>query len=175
MNEETSVELQHRQRQFVAKVKQCDALIYSVCRLYGCSRTDSVEDLYQEIVCALWESYDNFKGKSSFSSWLYSVARNTAVAYYRRHHLRQPELQLTDVEQDFLDWYDAPDPLVDELYYLIDHLNADDRLLIGLYIEGYDNKEIAQQMHLSMSAVRTRLSRIKVRLKEIKDGLRERS
>lgn len=158
-----------REQQFVAEVHRCDALIHSVCRLYGCRRDESTDDLYQEIVCALWESYDTFKGNSSFSSWLYSVARNTAVAYYRQHQLRQPEISLTDIERDFQDWHDSPDPLVGELYYLIDQLNADDRLLVGLYIDGYDYDEIAQQMSLSQQAVRTRMSRIKVRLREIKD------
>ena len=172
MDNKTSEEVRSRQQRFVAEIKQCDALIYSVCRMYGCRRDESSEDLYQEIVCALWESYDNFKGDSSFSSWLYSVARNTAVAYYRRHYLRQPELSLTDVEQDFPDWHETPDPLVSELYYLIDHLNADDRQLVGLYIDGYDYKEISQQLKLSQQAVRTRLSRIKVRLREIKDRIK---
>ena len=171
MRKKISEELFVRQQRFVNDIKQHDALIYSVCRLYGCYRNESCEDLYQEIVCALWKSYDNFKGESSFSSWLYSVARNTAVAYYRCHQLHQPDLKLTDVEQDFPDWYEVPNPLVDELYFLIDHLNADDRLLVGLYIDGYDCKEISQQLKLSQQAVRTRLSRIKVRLREIKDSL----
>ena len=169
MDKRTLENEKRRQQRFVAEVRQCDALIYSVCRLYGCRRDESTEDLYQEIVCALWESYDTYNGTSKFSSWLYSVARNTAVAYYRRHYLRQPEISLTDVERDFQDWHDSPDPLVGELYYLIDQLNADDRQLIGLYIDGYDYEEISQQMHLSQQAVRTRMSRIKVRLKEIKD------
>ena len=169
MDKRTLAEERHRQQQFVAEVQQCDALIYSVCRLYGCRCDESTEDLYQEIVCALWESYDTFKGDSSFSSWLYSVARNTAVAYYRRNQLRQPEISLTDVERDFQDWHETPNPLVGELYYLIDQLNADDRKLVGLYIDGYEYDEIAQQMNLSQQAVRTRMSRIKVRLREIKD------
>ena len=166
MDKRTLENEKRRQQRFVAEVRQCDALIYSVCRLYGCRRDESTEDLYQEIVCALWESYDTYNGTSKFSSWLYSVARNTAVAYYRRHYLRQPEISLTDVERDFQDWHDSPDPLVGELYYLIDQLNADDRQLIGLYIDGYDYEEISQQMHLSQQAVRTRMSRIKVRLKK---------
>ena len=117
----------------------------------------------------MWESYDSFKGDSSFSSWLYSVARNTAVAYYRRNQLRQPEISLTDVERDFPDWHETPNPLLGELYYLIDQLGADDRKLVGLYIEGYEYDEIAEQMNLSQQAVRTRMSRIKVRLRELKD------
>ena len=169
MDKRTLVEERRRQQQFVKEVQQCDALIYSVCRLYGCRRDESTEDLYQEIVCALWESYDSYNGTSKFSSWLYSVARNTAVAYYRRHQLRQPVLSLTDVERDFADLHDSPDPLVAELYYLIDQLSADDRNLVGLYIEGYEYEEIAQQMNLSQQAVRTRMSRIKARLKELKD------
>ena len=83
--------------------------------------------------------------------------------------MRQLELSLTDVERDFADLHDSPDPLVAELYYLIDQLSADDRNLVGLYIEGYEYEEIAQQMNLSQQAVRTRMSRIKVRLKELKD------
>ncbi|MBO4600092.1 MAG: RNA polymerase sigma factor [Bacteroidales bacterium] len=169
MDNKSPAALRRRQQQFVAEVHQCDALIYSICRLYGCRREQSTEDLYQEIVCALWESYDTFHGQSSFSSWLYAVARNTAVAYYRRNHLYQPDLSLTDLECDFPDWHDSPNPLVGELYYLLDQLKADDRHLIGLYIEGYDYAEIAQKMHLNEPAVRTRMSRIKSKLKEIKD------
>jgi len=163
---------EERQKRFVADVRSCDALIYRVCRLYGNRHDESVDDIYQEIVCALWESYDTFHGESNFSTWAYSVARNTAVAYYRRHILRQPTLDFTDLELSFKELTETTDPLVDELYHLLDHLGATDRLLVGLYLDGYNYVEIGKKMHLNEQAVRTRFCRIKARLKEIKDTLK---
>ena len=160
-----------RQKKFVAEVRNCDALIYRVCRLYGCRQSDTIEDLYQEIVCALWESYDNYNGRSSsFSTWAYAVARNTAIAYYRRYQLRQPELTLCDVEADFQHLADTPDPLVAELYHLLNYLSADDREFVGLYLDGYSYEDIGNILHLSQPAVRTRMSRLKNRLRAIKES-----
>ena len=138
--------------------------------MYGCRQNDTTEDLYQEIVCALWESYDSYNGRSSFSTWVYAVARNTAIAYYRRYQLYQPELSLCDVETDYQHLADTPNPLVAELYHLLDYLGAEDREFVGMYLDGYSYIDIGKSMHLSQAAVRTRMSRIKDRLREIKES-----
>jgi RNA polymerase sigma-70 factor (ECF subfamily) len=32
---------------------------------------DDQQDLFQEIVCQLWKSYDSFRNESQFSTWMY--------------------------------------------------------------------------------------------------------
>ena len=145
-------------------------MLHRVCRLYGGRRDDDLEDIYQEVVCSLWQSFDTFKANSSFPTWAYAVARNTAVEYYRRNSLRQPKLELKIVEAEV-----EKDPLVEELYYLLDLLNADDRALIGLYLDGYNNEEMAAMCHCSQVALRAKMSRAKKRMKKILNAQRKES
>ncbi|GAB1357639.1 hypothetical protein MASR1M29_18080 [Cloacibacterium normanense] len=42
------------------------------------------EDLFQEIIYQLWKSYQNFEGKSQFSTWLYRVSINTALTFLNK-------------------------------------------------------------------------------------------
>lgn len=46
------------------------------------------EDLQQEIMIQLWKSYAYFKGESAFSSWMYRVAVNTSLTYFKKEKKR---------------------------------------------------------------------------------------
>lgn len=151
-------------------VRECDPMLHRVCRLYGGRQNDDLEDVYQEIVTALWQNFGSFRAECSFATWAYAVARNTAVEYYRRNSLRQPQLELRQAEAT-----DEGDPAMEELYSLLDHLNADDRALVGLYLEGYSSEEMAQMCHCSQMALRTKMSRIKKRLRKILNAQRKES
>jgi RNA polymerase sigma factor (sigma-70 family) len=63
---------------FLQIVKQNEGLIFKVAMLYAYNPQDR-EDLYQEIVFQLWESFDSFSEKSKLSTWMYRVAMNTAI------------------------------------------------------------------------------------------------
>ena len=67
-----------------------EQLIYKVCHFYANKDADK-QDLYQEILIQLWKSYPKFKGESKFSTWLYQVALNTAIAGLRKK--KNPVLQ----------------------------------------------------------------------------------
>ena len=62
---------------------------------------DDQNDLMQEIIFQLWYSYDRFKGKSQFSTWMYRVALNTALTYFKKE--KRKSNQFT-----FLDGVDQP-------------------------------------------------------------------
>jgi RNA polymerase sigma factor (sigma-70 family) len=47
------------------------------------------EDLYQEILMEAWKALPSFRGDSSFSTWVYRVALNTALTWRRRIARRQ--------------------------------------------------------------------------------------
>lgn len=52
----------------------------------GHSRSAS-EDLVQETFTKVLAYRDSFSGQGTFRSWLYGVARNTAVDHYRKHKI----------------------------------------------------------------------------------------
>ncbi len=74
---------------FLQNIQHNQNIIYKVCRLYRDRREDQ-EDLFQEIVYQLWKAYPGFKGEAKFSTWMYRIALNTAIAAYRK-----PTLSIT--------------------------------------------------------------------------------
>ena len=59
--------------------KYVGTTVYSVVRNY-----DDAFDVSQEVFLKLYHSIGTFKGESSFSSWLYRIAKNCALDFLRR-------------------------------------------------------------------------------------------
>ena len=61
-------------------------ILYKVSKMYMDNHDDQ-QDLFQEIVCHLWKSYDSFRNESQFSTWMYRVAVNTAIVFLKKENL----------------------------------------------------------------------------------------
>ena len=72
---------------FQDRVEQHKTILYKVCNSY-CRDHDSREDLAQEILFQLWRSYGKFDGRCRFSTWMYRIALNVAISFYRRERTR---------------------------------------------------------------------------------------
>ena len=131
-------------------------------------RMDDREDLYQEICLQLWKSYDNFSGKSQFSTWLYRVALNTALVFTKRDRKRVDRYALPEGE-DLLDesYSGKEDEQLKVLYRAVQELNAVEKALIFLFLEGQSHQQIAQHLGISEGNARVRLSRTKEKLQTI--------
>ena len=120
----------------------------------------------QEIAYQLWKSFDSFEFRSSFSSWLYRVALNTAIQSLKReksfltHNLDFDILKLTTEENQ----YDTRER-VGSLMNAIHSLQQIDKGIILLYLEENSHAEIAEIIGISITNVGTRIQRIKKKLK----------
>lgn len=47
------------------------------------------EDLSHEVYVRVLKSYDNFQGKSSEKTWLFTIAKNVAIDYFRKMKVRR--------------------------------------------------------------------------------------
>lgn len=66
------------------------------------SRED-IEDLTQESICRIYENLHRFKGKSSISTWIYSICRNVLYEKYKKSKKVKTlefEPSVTDTEND---------------------------------------------------------------------------
>ena len=136
-------------------------IIYRVVMLYGFSPSDR-EDLYQEIVTALWKSMVRFEWKSKETTWIYRVALNTALRLKRKQvlateQLTGEELVADDPQQDKLDW----------VYSRLRTLNPVDRSLVLLYLDGNSYEDISEVLGMSPSNVGVKINRIKTRLHDL--------
>ena len=143
-----------------------------------------MDDLYQEVFLALFKNkykkLKQFKGKNncSLASWLRLIASRTVIDFLRKQ--RNP-VYLDDAVDDkkkvmetLADESDLPDKSLEkEEWYqifkeIVQGLPPRDRYLFELsYSQELPDREVAQVMNLSISAVYMRKSRIKKKLQKV--------
>lgn len=153
--------------EFLAVLRQCEGTLLKVCFLFTDRRRDDFRDLYQDIVCTLWESWPTFRGDSSVNTWVTRIALNVAGQELRKRK-RLP--QFVRFDESFYDTLadEATDSLYRQLYHLIDLLDDEDRKYLYLYLDRKTHREIAAITGHSENAVRQRIHRIKQKLYTLK-------
>ena len=124
------------------------------------------EDLFQEITLQAWKAYGNFRGDAKFSTWLYRVALNTAITFFRKDK-KKPDIYSTDIIPEKVE--ENTDPLEEQvkaMYAAIGELSKIDKALVMLYLEDYSYQEIGEMMGITANNVAVKMNRIKIKLKE---------
>ncbi|WP_423190699.1 RNA polymerase sigma factor [Aequorivita soesokkakensis] len=131
-------------------------------------KLEDQQDLFQEIILQLWKSVDSFKGDSEFSSWMYRVALNTAIVFFKKQKRKPDKYASIKMEPISPSPYDNEKDLqLVHFYNAVKELNKIEKALILQYIEGFSGKEIAENLGLSEVNVRVRTNRTKNKLQQI--------
>ena len=157
-----------QQESFLAMLGRCEGAIVKVCLAFTDRQPDNVRDLYQEIVCNLWQAYGRFRRECAENTWVYRIALNTAVTQLRRRGRAPAIVRLTEEMRHSL--VDDGDPLRERLYELIDRLNNVDKSLILLVLDGIPYRDIAAITGLREPAARERVYRIKQKLIKLNES-----
>ena len=164
----------HKERSIESLLKEHTGIILKVCAMYvshGRSHTEEwreeVRDLFQEIALNLCESWPQFRGQCSESTWVYRVATNVAISNLRRYAARRIVL-VDEATLDRLESETSNDTM-ERLYRRIDRLSTDERQLMAYAIGKVLLKEVAEIMGLTEDAVKHRMQRTKEKLKQMKD------
>jgi RNA polymerase sigma factor (sigma-70 family) len=154
------------QARFQALVDEHRKILYKVCNSY-CRNQDDREDLAQEIIIQLWRSFERFDERCRFSTWMYRIALNVAISFYRRERTRTRHvLPAHERLLDVIDDAAGPAPEIRVLYQFIDGLDPLNRALVLLYLDGNSYLEIAQVLGISETNVATKISRLKRVIRE---------
>lgn len=138
------------------------------------------EDALQETFLKAFRALPDFEGRSSISTWLYRIAANEAFMALRRRKpdaISVDEAQPTpDGEQEpiqIMDWCCLPEEELlsaearEHLDKAIDRLSPALKAVFLLRdIEGLSVRETAEALNLSEAAVKTRLLRARLNLRE---------
>jgi RNA polymerase sigma-70 factor (ECF subfamily) len=138
--------------------------IYQYTR-YRVGDTETAEDLTSDIFRKALDGFKRFDpGKASFSTWIFSIARNTIIDYYRKHAKESKVVRDAEPENS-LD-PDSPEERLSRseetarLRECIAKLNDNEQELISLkFSSGMTNREIARITDFSESNVGTILCR----------------
>ena len=152
-------------------------MVYNKC--YGFAKSeDEAEDLTQDVFLQLFIKLRTFKGKSKFSTWLYSFTYNFCVNYVNRNKqlkIRDKSVQVENSEHKLTE--EVPDESLyemkaDKLKKALEHISPEEKSILLLkYQDGASIKELVGLMDIGESAVKMRLKRAKERLLEIYNTL----
>jgi RNA polymerase sigma-70 factor (ECF subfamily) len=137
----------------------------------------AAEDAAQDIFLKVWRSAQSFKGKSSFSTWLFRIAVNHCLNFRAKRRRRRAEPlsdEVPDARPGPAEHFeeDAKSELVREA---VAELPGKQRIaLILSKFEGRSYKEIARIMGVSLASVESLVFRAKRNLKKTLLPLRER-
>lgn len=154
--------------EFLQKINIHKGILFKVSRMYMDNINDQ-EDLYQEIVYQLWRSYANFKAESKFSTWMYRVAINTAITFFKKERVRMSAVDAFSSNETARDEFteDNINTEVDFLYKAIHCLSKLDKALVFFYLEGMSHREIGLNLGITEGNTRVKLNRAKSKLQEI--------
>jgi RNA polymerase sigma-70 factor, ECF subfamily len=115
---------------------------------------DDLDDLGQEVLFLAWRSLETFRGESTFRTWVTSIARRRCFALLKQRRDQADSLCVwangqssTFLEARF------------ELARLVSGLTPSSQNLIEMNLEGFTDKQIADELGLTIRTVRGRRQR----------------
>ncbi|MEI6263657.1 MAG: RNA polymerase sigma factor [Sphingobacteriia bacterium] len=152
------------EKEFIRLLKEHQKIIYKVCNLYMQSHADR-EDLFQEITLQAWKAYGNFRGDSKFSTWLYRVALNTAITFFRKEK-KKIEFNVEELPEASEGSFDQIEEKTKAMYLAIGELSKIDKAIVMLYLEDYNYGQISEIIGITPNNIAVKMNRIKIKLKE---------
>jgi RNA polymerase sigma-70 factor (ECF subfamily) len=151
-----------------------DKIFRYICRISSIAN-DDVEDLTQDIFLSAYENLNSFDTDQSFSSWIYRIAHNKTINFWKKH---EREFGSISVEENMFivdsvfnessvqkDMEDIENKEVVE--NVLKHMSIKYReILILQYIEHKDYKEMSDILEKPMGSIATLVNRAKKQFKK---------
>lgn len=136
---------------------------------------EDAEDVLQDTFLRAYRGLKSFQGNSTFSTWIYRITANSALMRLRKKQL--PTVSIEDADEreapiNIADW--APGPVEqllnretrEAMEDAIGALPAEFRQVFVLRdVEGMSNAEVAEVLDLSVAAVKSRLHRARLKVR----------
>jgi RNA polymerase sigma-70 factor (ECF subfamily) len=139
----------------------------------------AAEEIMQEVFLTIISKINTLTNDAYFSTWLYRVATNASYGFLRKERKFTDQTPIEEADQEpsldyEYDWSTLPDDILlsEEsrtiLQTSIDSLPDNMRTVVIMKdIEGLSNEEIAQSLGLSVPAVKSRLHRGRLILRDV--------
>ena len=165
---------------FDTLVEEQTDFVYNVAyRMMG--NPHDAEDVVQDAFLSAYRAWDRFRGEARASTWLYRITVNAALMRLRKNKKGSQVTQMGLDDVEIVDWSQVPErgaadsELRDKLWEGIGLLAPDLKAAVVLRdVEGLSNAEAANALEISVSALKSRLHRARVILRQhLSDYLRD--
>ncbi len=141
-------------------------VVYNKCLGFSKSKEEA-QDLTHDIFLKLFIKLRTFKGKSKFSTWLYSFTYNHCVNYVQRDsEKKKPKVPIDDYLEKFSSEEVSEESLLslksEKLAKALEIIDPNDKVILLLkYQDELSIKEIQEVLGIGKSAVKMRIKRAK--------------
>ena len=155
---------------FIKTIDEHKKIIYKIVNSY-CPNKEDRKDLEQEIIIQLWNSFDKYDSNYKYTTWMYRIALNVAISFYRKEKKWSSKNDFYNEESIFRIEEENSEEKTEIDYHLIllqkfiNNLNELNKALMLLYLEEKSYEEIAEILGITKTNVATKISRIKLKLK----------
>ncbi|HWZ13177.1 MAG TPA: sigma-70 family RNA polymerase sigma factor [Acidobacteriaceae bacterium] len=160
-------------------VRQYERQVFRIAQHITQNREDA-QDVVQDAFFKAYQKLEQFQGNSKFYTWLVRIAVNEALMRLRKRRTAKTVSMDEDVQtedgslpRDFADWTPNPEQqykqaeLKEILQKTIQGLPPGFRTVFTLRdVEGLSTEETAEALNLSIPAVKSRLLRARLQLRE---------
>lgn len=126
-------------------------------RAHFLSRGQDAEDIVQETYIRAWRALSSFRGECCFATWLYRILYNEVIRLHRQSRVNSNLTLLPPTLAQSAQDLDSNIAL-DQSLASIRH---SERELVHRALQGYSNSEIAQQLGVSIAAIKSRKYRVR--------------
>jgi RNA polymerase sigma-70 factor (ECF subfamily) len=144
------------------------------------SNQDEASDIVADAFVRVYSALKNFRGQSSFGTWLYRILTNCYLDQRKRERLRRHEsldatlnVDGTEVQRQFEDESDGPDVILergareDAVRAALERMPEYQQAMIVMYhVEMLSYEEISDALDLPIGTVKSRLNRARLALRE---------
>jgi RNA polymerase sigma-70 factor (ECF subfamily) len=155
--------------------------IYNITLNYTKNHDDALE-ISQEVLIKAFKNIKNFKGESSFSTWLFRIASNSCIDYYRKNskisYIYVDE-EIDNGENSKIKFEIKTSDNEPSKAYLQKELRESIKIALNKIpvelktvvtlrdIHGFNYEEIASIVNIPLGTVKSRINRARLLLKEI--------
>tara|TARA_R110000796_G_scaffold213187_1_gene329306 strand:+ start:33239 stop:33826 length:588 start_codon:yes stop_codon:yes gene_type:complete len=167
-------ELFHTTVAYEELMRRYQRTLFNVCARYLGNDRDA-DDVCQEVMLKVLHGLRQFEGKAKFKTWLYSITYNECITQYRKEKRKR---RLMDALS--LDLGETEEVVESSTHVVTDrssldrwlvHVNQVDReILVLRFVAELEFQEIADIMHMGLSATKMRYKRALEKLRKSIDN-----
>lgn len=154
------------QEAFAEIYRTYSSMVLSVCMNF-LRNQDEAEDLSQETFIQIYKKLHQFRNKSQFSTWVYSVTRNQCLMFLRQKKRMVNAVELYDTDAVF-ELYTVENPdnriLLSEAVNQLPQGYRNSFILKNIF--GYEHSEIAKILNVHEGTSKSQHSKAKSRLQK---------
>ena len=153
-------------------VERHTGVVYAAVRSVLGNRSD-IDDAVQEVFIRIYKGIPSFGGRSSLSTWIWSIARNHAINVRAKE--RDDVIPLEKTAEIASSRYGPEAELArrtaaEDIEWLLSSLEGNYREVIELrYLAGKKYREIAEVLDLPEGTIKTLIHRARIRMKKMMD------